>query len=93
MNTTLEELVENLFEVPQRILSNMARQVEELVRTGILAEQGDHRVFSENYAFTSPSAAGAMVTGRSCNGQLAWVVQGTSETYQAWEQRKLAERE
>ena len=72
---------------------NYKKQFDELVRAGILVEQGDHRVFSENYAFTSPSAAGAMVTGRSCNGQLAWVVQGTSETYQAWEQRKLTEQE
>ncbi|MFU8780729.1 MAG: GIY-YIG nuclease family protein [Kiritimatiellia bacterium] len=72
---------------------NYKKQFDELVRAGILVEQGEHRVFSESYAFTSPSAAGAIVTGRSCNGQQAWGVRGTSETYQAWEQRKLAERE
>ncbi len=63
-----------------------------IVRLPILVEQGDHRVFSQSYAFTSPSAAGAMVTGRSCNAQRAWIVQGTAETYQAWEQKKLAEQ-
>jgi hypothetical protein len=72
---------------------NYKKLFDELVRTGVLVARGEHRVFAENYAFTSPSAAGAMVTGRSCNGQLAWTVKGTSETYREWEQRKLAEKE
>lgn len=63
---------------------------DELVRAGVLAEQGDHRVFTQSYAFSSPSAAGAVVTGRSCNGQLAWVHRSTGQTYQAWEQARLA---
>lgn len=62
---------------------------EELVRAGVLAEKGEHRVFARSYAFSSPSAAGAVVTGRSCNGQLAWVARETGQTYQAWEQARL----
>ncbi len=40
----------------------------ELVKTGLLRENGEHRVFSENYAFKSPSAAAAVVNGRPANG-------------------------
>lgn len=38
----------------------------ELVKSGILIKSGNKRTFTESYAFTSPSAAGAMVHGRSC---------------------------
>lgn len=62
---------------------------EELVRTGVLVEQGTHRVFAQSYAFSSTSAAGAMVTGRSCNGPEAWLVRGSGQTYHAWEQARL----
>jgi hypothetical protein len=70
---------------------NYKRQFDELVRSGVLIPQGNHRVFAQSYAFSSPSAAGAMVTGRSCNGQLAWTVQGTGESYQEWEARRMAQ--
>lgn len=67
------------------------RQFEELVLAGVLVEQDNHRIFAQSYAFSSPSAAGAIVTGRSCSGQLAWTVVGTGESYQEWEQRRLAQ--
>jgi hypothetical protein len=63
---------------------------EELMRSGVLQNAGDHSIFAKSYAFSSPSAAGSIVTGRSCNGQLAWVLQGTSKTYQEWEQERLS---
>jgi hypothetical protein len=62
----------------------------ELVRSGILVEQGLHRVFSENYAFKSPSAAAAVVNGRPANGTFEWKVQGQAKTYKQWEAEKLA---
>ena len=68
---------------------NYKRQFEELVRAGILVEKGEHRVFAQSYAFSSPSAAGAMVAGRSCNGQLSWTAQGSGESYFHWEKRQL----
>ncbi len=68
-----------------------AKLFDELVRSGVLVEEGDHRVFAENYAFSSPSAAGAMVKGRSCNGQTTWKVQGTTQSYREWEQQRLTE--
>lgn len=39
----------------------------------MLRLEGDHYVFSQDYAFTAPSAAASVVWGRSQNGRVAWV--------------------
>lgn len=62
----------------------------ELARTGILQEDGAHRVFKENYAFKSPSAAGAVANGRPTNGTIEWKVKGSGKTYKEWEAENLA---
>ncbi len=69
---------------------NYRNLFEELVTSGVLAEAGNMRKFTKSYAFGSPSAAGAIVTGRSCAGPIAWRVRGTGETYRDWEQRNLS---
>lgn len=61
----------------------------ELVKTGILQEQETLRVFTKNYAFKSPSAAGAVVNGRPTNGTVEWKVQRQSKTYKEWEAEQL----
>lgn len=68
------------------------RLYAELVKTGILMPQDDNRVFSANYAFQSPSAAAAIVTGRPANGTLEWKVKGQVKTYKDWEADQLATR-
>lgn len=65
----------------------------ELIKIGILRDDGQHRVFSENYAFKSPSAAAAVVNGRPANGTIEWKVQGQNKTYKQWEAEKLAHDE
>lgn len=46
--------------------------------------------FTRDVVFTSPSAAGAVVTGRACNGRTAWVtVDGVQ--FGQWQERGLAE--
>lgn len=62
---------------------------EELVKEGVLVEDGAHRRFAKSYAFSSPSAAAAMVKGRSSNGPESWTVVGSGETYREWESRNL----
>ncbi|CFX18414.1 conserved protein of unknown function [Candidatus Filomicrobium marinum] len=62
---------------------------EELRRSGVLREQGDHCVFTENYAFSSPSAAAAVVSGRSTNGTTAWYLADGSMSYKEWEAAQL----
>lgn len=63
---------------------------DELVEQGVLADEGAYRVFKTNYAFSSTSAAGAVVNGRSTAGPLAWKLKGTDRTYRDWEAERLA---
>jgi hypothetical protein len=57
----------------------------QLADDGVLKPDGDHMVFNDDYAFNSPSAAAAVVCGRSANGRITWLVEGTGQTYAAWQ--------
>lgn len=48
-------------------------------------------VLQSDFAFKSPSAAAAVVTGRSTNGRTSWTVVGTGQIYGDWEDAQLAE--
>ncbi|AWV20249.1 Hypothetical protein RADP37_05246 (plasmid) [Roseomonas mucosa] len=61
----------------------------ELVTAGILAPHGALRIFTQNYAFKSPSAAAAVISGRSSSGPQHWRVEGEGITYKEWEARQL----
>jgi len=41
-------------------------------------------VFNQDYLFSSPSAAGAVILGRACNGPKDWKQVGTHMTYGQW---------
>ncbi|MFQ5519430.1 MAG: DUF4357 domain-containing protein, partial [Mariprofundus sp.] len=43
-----------------------------LIERGILSDQGDYLCFSGDYVFSTPSAAAAIVMGRSANGLTEW---------------------
>ena len=60
-----------------------------LITEGVLAPEGDHFVFTENYAFASPSAAGAMINGRATNGRQEWKHASTGQSYHDWELSNL----
>jgi len=63
---------------------------KQLVIEGVMVAQGsDNLVFNDDYAFSSPSAAAAVVCGRSANGRTSWVVEGTGQTYAAWQDQQL----
>ncbi|MGS2743921.1 GIY-YIG nuclease family protein [Halomonas sp. LS-001] len=47
--------------------------------------------FTSDYAFTSPSAAAAVVSGRSSNGRQHWKLESTGQTYVAWLDQKVSE--
>ncbi len=61
----------------------------ELLQSGVLAPEGPRAIFTQNYAFSSPSAAGAVINGRSTNGRTAWVEQSTGATFAEWEAKRL----
>lgn len=45
----------------------------ELIENGVLAKDGEHYRFTQDYAFSSPSTAAAIVLGRSANGRIEWM--------------------
>jgi hypothetical protein len=45
---------------------------EDLIKNGVLAATGDKLVFSQDYVFSSPSTAAAVLLGRSTNGRVDW---------------------
>jgi hypothetical protein len=63
----------------------------ELVTADVLltAPEGTHRVFSRNYSFSSPSAAGAVISGRSARGPEFWTVKSSGETYGQWQSKAV----
>ncbi len=59
-----------------------------LVADGSIETSGSGiATFTRDVVFSSVSAAGAVVTGRECNGRTAWRVQDTGETYGQWQNR------
>lgn len=57
-----------------------------LVADGVIAVDGDLGRFTRDYVFTSPSTAGAIIVGRSCNGRKEWV-SSEGQTFGTWEDR------
>jgi hypothetical protein len=45
---------------------------QELISNGVLAVQGGLYQFTQDYSFSSPSTAAAVVLGRSANGRIEW---------------------
>lgn len=66
----------------------------QLVDEGRLIDSDDPPllVFAEDVSFSSPSAAAAVVMGRTANGRIEWKVEGTGQTYQEWQDSKFAEQ-
>jgi hypothetical protein len=61
-----------------------------LVANGVLRPgEGSRMVFTEDYAFSSPSAAAAVIHGRAANGRLVWTVKETGQTYADWQDTQL----
>lgn len=60
---------------------------EKLEEDGTLAltVDGKSRTFTRNQVFASPSAAAAVVAGRSANGRVEWKVQGSGVSYGSWQ--------
>ncbi|WP_257294447.1 GIY-YIG nuclease family protein [Endozoicomonas sp. YOMI1] len=54
---------------PERLRASRTRLIEK----GILAESDNCYVFTEDYEFSSPSAAACTLRGRSTNGPTSWV--------------------
>lgn len=73
----------------RRAYANYRAQHEQLIAEGaIVIDDGQGRVVRD-IRFGSPSTAGAVALGRSCNGRREWIdTSGTS--YGQWENREIA---
>lgn len=62
----------------------------QLVEDQVLV-QTDNRLtsFTSDQAFSSPSAAAAVISGRSANGRTQWIVEGSSKTYGDWQDEQV----
>ncbi|RXH55352.1 GIY-YIG nuclease family protein [Granulicella sibirica] len=70
---------------------NYQKLFDELVESGVYLEDGVQRRFSKSYAFSSPSAAGAVLNGRATAGPIAWVLANNPKrTYKDWEAEELS---
>jgi hypothetical protein len=56
----------------QQYVRGMFDLREELIGNGVLQSEGDHFLFTQDYVFSSPSTAAAVVLGRSANGRVEW---------------------
>ncbi|AOW08343.1 GIY-YIG nuclease family protein [Flavobacterium gilvum] len=52
--------------------SNLVNNRQKLIDAKILVDKQDYYEFTEDYIFSSPSTAAAIVMGRSANGQTEW---------------------
>lgn len=66
-----------------------AARHDQLVAEGSIVVNGTTGTLTRNVTFPSPSSAGAIVSGRSCNGRQAWQTPD-GQTFGAWEDRGLA---
>jgi hypothetical protein len=55
-----------------------------------IAVDGGLGCFTRDHVFSSPSTAGAIVVGRSCNGRNVWV-STEGQTFGVWEDRGVLE--
>lgn len=53
--------------------------------TLVPSPDGSSMRFTRNHVFASPSAAAAIVAGRSANGRKEWLIEGRRTTYGEWE--------
>lgn len=61
-----------------------------LLEQGVIKNCSGQWEFTQDYEFTSPSAAGAMVTGNASAPKF-WKLKGTDTTYADWEAAQLAQ--
>lgn len=71
----------------RRVYESYRARHTKLVDDGSIAVDGVTGTLTRDIPFPSPSTAGSIATGRSCNGRTAW--KWTGGTYGDWENRDL----
>lgn len=63
-------------------------QHEKLIADGAIRAENGRGILTRDVPFPSPSTAGAVCTGRACNGRVEWVA--PEGTFGAWESRGVS---
>jgi hypothetical protein len=60
---------------------------QRLTDSDLFSESSNEELYelTEDTPFRSPSAAAAVMLGRSANGRTEWKVEGTGQSYAAWQ--------
>ena len=59
---------------------------EQLTADGVLVKDAAGKVsFAQDQAFSSPSAAAAVISGRAANGRIVWREQCSGKSYGDWQ--------
>jgi hypothetical protein len=69
-----------------RAYASYRAEHKRLLANGAIAVEGDHGVLTRDVVFGSPSTAGAVALGRSCNGRREWI-SADGQMFGAWESR------
>jgi hypothetical protein len=69
------------------------REIREvLLEKGVLVNEGSSLVFVQDYVFSSPSAAAALIAGTDThNGRQSWKVEGKGISYGAWQEQQIVD--
>ncbi|WP_103063745.1 GIY-YIG nuclease family protein [Actinomyces qiguomingii] len=71
----------------RRLYASYRAQHEKLIDDGSIVVKGPTGTLTRDIPFSSPSTAGAIALGRSCNGRASWTWEGG--TYADWENGDL----
>ncbi|SHM08632.1 GIY-YIG nuclease family protein [Vreelandella subglaciescola] len=63
----------------------------QLCEDGVLTESNGTKIFNVDQSFNSPSAAAAVVSGRSANGRTSWKTEESGLTYGDWQDQQVSE--
>jgi hypothetical protein len=74
-------------ESTRRAYASYKAQFDELVADGSIVIENGHGRLTRDIPFASPSGAGAVALGRSCNGKQSWTWSGG--TYAQWQDQEL----
>ncbi|MEZ7499967.1 GIY-YIG nuclease family protein [Flavobacterium sp. Arc3] len=58
--------------ITNSLSASLVKNRQKLIDEGLLVNKGDYYEFVEDYIFSSPSTAAAILMGRSANGQTEW---------------------
>ena len=69
---------------------------QELLNEGVLVPDPGNAelyLFTKDYPFASPSAAGSIVGAANVSGPAVWILEGSDRTYGEWQEAKIAASE